>query len=106
MPVIRLGDFGEIPLTTNGYSAFPQYEWLLKMYNVNTQDEQQKYFNKKVFGERVIMENVFGMLKGRWRFLYEKTQCQLSNLRYVIMACIALHNICIGKSDPCQPDNV
>ena len=56
MPAIRLGDFGEIPLATIGDSAFPQYEWLLKTYYVNTRDEQQKYFNKRLCGPRVITE--------------------------------------------------
>ena len=31
-----------------------------------------------------------------------KTECQLFILRYVIMSCIALLNICIDRSDPCQ----
>ena len=74
MPVIRLGDFREIPLATTGDSAFPQYEWLLKTYNVNTRDEQQKYFKKRLFGARVITENAYEMLKGRRRFLYKKKQ--------------------------------
>ena len=72
MPVIRLGDFGEIPLATIGDSAFPQYEWLLKTYYVNTRDEQQKHFNKRLCGPKVITENAYRMLKGRWLFLYKK----------------------------------
>ena len=72
MSVIRLGDFGEIPLVTVDDSVFPQYEWLLKTYNVNTRDEQQKYFNKRLCGAKVITENAYGMLTGRWRFLYKK----------------------------------
>ena len=101
--VIRLGDFGEIPLVTIGDTAFPQFAWLLKMYNENTRDKQQKYFNKKLCGARVVTENAYGMLKGRWRILYKKVECRLFNLRYVIMACIALHNLCLARSDPCQP---
>ena len=72
MPVIRLGDFGEIPFATIGDSAFPQYEWLLKTYYVNTRDEQQKHFNKRLCGPKVITENAYRMLKGRWHFLYKK----------------------------------
>ena len=72
MPVIRLGDFGEIPLATIGDSAFPQYEWLLKTYYVNTRDEQQKHFNKRLCGPKVITENAYRMLKGRWLFLNKK----------------------------------
>ena len=25
------------------------------------------------------------------------------NLKYVIMACIMLHNLCISRNDPCEP---
>ena len=72
MPVIRFGDFGKIQLVTIGDSALPQYEWLLKTYNENTRDEQQKHFNKRLCGARVVTENGYGMLKGRWHFLYKK----------------------------------
>ena len=49
-----------------------------------------------------VTENAYGMLKGRWRFLYKKTECRLFNLRYIIVTCNALHKIFIGRSDPCQ----
>ena len=100
---IALGDFGEIPLVTIGDSAFPRFSWLLKSYNENTTDKQQKYFNKKFFGARVVTENAYGMLKGRWRILFKRTECRLFNLKYITMACIALHNMCISVSDPCKP---
>ena len=101
--VVRLGDFGEIPLVAIGDSAFPQFAWLIKACNENTRDNQKKCFNKRLCGTRVVTENAYGMLKGRWRILFKKkTQCQLFNLRYIVMACIALHNLCIEISDPCQ----
>ena len=43
------------------------------------------------------------MLKGRWRSLYMKTKAKPENLGYIIMACIALHNLCIAENDPCKP---
>ena len=45
--VIRLSNFGEIPLVAIGDSAFPQYAWLLKMYNENTRDKQKKVLQQK-----------------------------------------------------------
>ena len=101
--VISLGDFGYVPLVTVGDSAFPQFSWLIKGYNENTRDKQQRYFNKRLRGARVNTKNLYGILKGRWRILYKKTEYHLFNLRYVIMACIALHNLCIELVDPCQP---
>ena len=98
---VQLGDFGEISLVTVGDSTFPQFASLIKAYNENTRDNQKKYFNKRLCGARVVTENAYGMLKGRWRILFKNTE--LFNLRYIVMACIALHNLCIEISDPCQP---
>ena len=42
------------------------------------------------------------MLKCRFRFSYKKNECQPNNLLYVIMACIALHNIRISENYPCH----
>lgn len=100
---VALGNFGDIPLVTIGDSAFPRFSWLIKSYNENTSDKQQRYFNKRLCGARVVTENAYGMLKGRWRILFKQTECRLFNLRYITMACIALHNLCISVSDPCKP---
>ena len=51
---------------------------------------------------KVVSEHAYGMLKGRWRILYKKTECDLDNIQVTIMACIALHNICIHRNDPCK----
>ena len=102
-PVVQLGDFGEISLVTIGDSAFLQFAWLIKAYKKNTRENQNKYFNKRLFGVRVVTENAYGMLKGHWRILFKKTEYQLFNFRYIVMACIASHNLCIEISDPCQP---
>ena len=101
---IRLGDFGNIPLVTIGDSAYPSFPWLLKMYNESTTtDHQHKYFNKRLCSARVVTENCYGMLKGRWRILYKKTEIRKFNLKYVIMSCIMLHNLCLEIDDPCKP---
>ena len=99
-----LGDLGEIPLLTIGDSAFPRYPWLVKAYNENLQlTPQEKHFNKTLCSARAIVEDCYGMLNGRWRILYKKTECRLNNLKYIIMACINLHNFCIETKDPCNP---
>ena len=99
--VFRLGDIEEIPLVTIGDSPLVKI-WLVKMYNENTWDKQQKYFNTRLCGARVVTESVYGMFKGRWRFLCKKTEWRLFKLLYLIMACIALHNICIDRSNSWQ----
>lgn len=42
--------------------AFPRHPRLLKGYNEEKQDLQ-------LFSARIVTENVYGMLKGRWHIL-------------------------------------
>jgi hypothetical protein len=101
--VLRTSEYGDIPFITVGDSAFPRLSWLMKPYDGSTRDPRKRYFNKRLCSARVVTEHAYGMLKGRWRVLYKKTECRLKNIRHIIMACIALHNICIEKNDPCKP---
>ena len=42
------------------------------------------------------------MLKGRWGILYKKTEMKMCNLKYVVIACLMLHNLCMATNDPCN----
>ena len=44
-----------------------------------------------------------GCLKVVGGFSTKKTECRMRNIKYIIMACILLHNLCIDLNDPCQP---
>lgn len=100
---LDLGVHGKIPVTTVGDSAFQKQPWLIKPFNENTRDPKKVYFNKRLCSARVVSEHAYGMLKGRWRILYKKTECKMKNIKQIIMACILLHNICIARKDPCKP---
>ena len=100
---VHLGDeYGEIPLVTIGDSAFPRFSWLVKGFSENTNDPKERKFNLKLKGARAVTENAYGMLKGRWRILYKKTEMKTYNLKYIIMSCVMLHNLCISRNDPCN----
>ena len=71
---LHLGHPGEIPLVTIGDSAFPQHSWLLKAYKEDTKVDKERYFNKRLCSARVVTENCYGMLQGRWRILYKNTE--------------------------------
>ena len=101
--VLRTREYGDTPFTTVGDSAFPRYTWLMKPYSESTRDPRKRYLKKRLWSARIVSEHAYDMLKGRWRILYKKTECKLKNIRQVIMACIALHNICISRDDPCSP---
>ena len=65
-----------------------------------TEDPKKRNYNLKLSSARVVTGNAYAMLKGRWRILYKETDMKLHNLKYIIMGCVMLHNLCIAKSDP------
>lgn len=85
---VNLHPYGEIPFATVGDSAFPNLCWLLKPYPDGTRVHRERDFSKRLCSARVVSEHAFGMLKGRWRYLYKRTECRLDNISLVIMACI------------------
>ena len=95
----------EIPFTIVGNSAFPNHSWLLKPYKEGTKMPKQRYFNRRLCSARVASEHAYGMLKGRVENTLQKKNldCHLDNISLFIMTCIALHNLCIQPSDPCNP---
>ena len=95
------GDLGSIPLVTIGDTAFSQHEWLVKAFP-NARDVKKRLYNTKLCGARVVTENAYGMLKGRFRILY-RCEAKLRNVKYIIMVSVLLHNLCIAKNDPCNP---
>ena len=71
----------EIPLVTIGDNAFPQHSLFLKAYKEDTKVDKERYFNKKLCSARVVTENCYGILKGRWRILHKNTERKLNNLK-------------------------
>ncbi|KAK7884157.1 hypothetical protein WMY93_027280 [Mugilogobius chulae] len=78
-----------------GDSAYPLQNWLLKPYHDNGRlTQEQKLYNRKTSKVRVVVENAFGRLKGRWRCLMKRNDCGLELTKRMILACCALHNLC------------
>lgn len=48
---------------------------------------------------RVIVEQAFGRLKCKWRRLRDIQNSQVDNIVKIIVACCALHNMCIGLAE-------
>ena len=84
MPPIILGD-----------SAYPLLKWLIKPFSDNGQlSSPTKEFNYRLSRARIVIENAFGRLKGRWRCLLKRNDINLQNLPNVVAACATLHNMC------------
>ena len=53
----------------------------------------QKTYNYRTSRARIVIENAFGRLKGRWRRLIKKNDMHIDNVPHLISACV-LHNLC------------
>ncbi|XP_051156252.1 putative nuclease HARBI1 isoform X1 [Leptopilina boulardi] len=83
-----------------GDTAYPLRRHLLTPFKDNGHlTPAEINYNKVLSKTRIIVENTFALLKGRFRrlkFLY------LQNVKYaslIILACCVLHNICIDFGD-------
>jgi hypothetical protein len=52
-----------------------------------------KNFNYRQSRARMVVENAFGRLKGRWRCLLKRMDCHVSNVPTVVASCVTLHNM-------------
>ena len=105
-PSKRIGGSEVGPLLVRD-SAYPLSVWLMKPFKQTpTLTESQLRFNRALSQARVVIEQAFGILKGRWRCLYKPLEEKTSRVPTTIMACCVLHNICIDVGDPSAIDPV
>ena len=68
---------------------------------------QQQYFNYRLSRARMVTEEAYGELKGRWRVLLRRCESTQEEVRDNTLACIVLHNICIERGETlCRQLNV
>ena len=88
-----------------GDSAYPLSVWLMKPFKqTRTLSERQLRFNRALSQARVVIEQAYGILKGRWRCLYKAMEGKTNRVAITILACCVLHNICIDVGDPSPID--
>lgn len=88
-----------------GDSAYPLSVWLMKPFKqTRTLSERQLRFNHALSQARVVIEQAYGILKGRWRCLYKAMEGKTNRVAITILACCVLHNICIDVGDPSPID--
>ncbi|KAL2102557.1 hypothetical protein ACEWY4_001725 [Coilia grayii] len=75
-----------------GDSAYPLQNWLLKPFpDTGRLTIEQQTYNKKISRTRVVVENSFGRLKGRWRCLLKRNDCDVNLVKPMVLTCCALH---------------
>ncbi|XP_016418989.1 putative nuclease HARBI1 [Sinocyclocheilus rhinocerous] len=78
-----------------GDAAYPLTSWLMKPFPDNGfLTAQQQVYNHKTSKARVVVENAFGRLKGRWRCLLKRNDCNLERVKSMVLTCCVLHNLC------------
>ena len=84
MPIVLLGD-----------PAYPFMAWLMKPFSDNGRlTREQHIFNYRLSKVRMVVENAFGRLRGRWRFLLKRNDSNLNNVTNIVAGCCMLHNLC------------
>lgn len=85
----------DVPLVVLGDPAYPLLTWLMKPYIENASTTaKEKRFNYRQSRARMVVENAFGRLKGRWRCLLKRLDCNLKNIPDIVASCVVLHNFC------------
>ena len=105
-PKCRIGGTQVKPLIV----ADPAYKlttWCTKPFpQTRALTDSQQDFNKSLSSARVVVEQAFGLLKGRWRCLLNQLDESVEKVSSTIIACCILHNICQEVNDPTEVDVV
>ena len=83
-----------VPPYIIGDAAYPLKTWLMKPFPDRGLSEDRRNYNYRISRARMVVENAFGRLKGRWRRLLKRCDMTLDKVPTVIAACCILHNIC------------
>ena len=85
----------DIPLLVLADAAYPLLPWVMKPFTDNgTLSAERFHYTYRLSRARMIVENAFGRLKGRWRCLLKQNEGDIDRMADVIAACCVLHNIC------------
>lgn len=102
---------GYFLLGDSGYSCRLSPIAIITPFKENgTLSTRQKHFNNKFSKARNVVECAFGVLKNRWRNIFNRDlELKIENsVKTIAVACI-LHNICVDMNDfvlcdPAEPD--
>ena len=85
------------------YACYPSREYMLCNFKPADGNVDKIRFDLQMNARRVLVENAFGLLEGRWRIL-KRANCSILRLPAVVAACCVLHNFCqlMEVGEPCD----
>ncbi|XP_063818102.1 uncharacterized protein LOC135056626 [Pseudophryne corroboree] len=88
-------DVVEIPVHLIGDAAYPLRRWLIKGFTQHLPlSPEQVNFTHTLSSARMVVEDAFGRLKGRWRCLLKRNDIAITLVPDVVAACCIFHNFC------------
>ena len=103
-PTVNISGVDVAPLII-GDGAYPLKRYLMKPFpRTEALDRRQRRFNKELSKKCAVVENAFGLLKGRWRCLRNELNEDVAKAPRTVVACCILHNICVDMDDSCTED--
>jgi hypothetical protein len=84
-------------------ACYSSREYILHNFKPADGNVDKIHFDMQMNVGRVLVENVFGLLKGRWRIL-KRTNCSVFRLPKVVATCCVLYNFCqlMEVGEPCD----
>ncbi|XP_051556508.1 uncharacterized protein LOC127442481 [Myxocyprinus asiaticus] len=83
-----------------GDADYPLRSWLMTPFTDDGRlTEGQHVYNYTTSKARVVVENAFDRLKGRWRCLLERNDCSLERVKSMVLTSCVLHNLCESNGE-------